>query len=94
MTQREAEKGHAFLLSEDHRMLLQIRDTLYEGSWDDFLRDLQARAQGQPHVYDVVAASPAMKSTISHHLAMIEEMRDWETDHGSILHADSTARID
>ncbi len=90
MTQREAEKSQAFPLSEDHRMLLQIRDTLYEGSWSDFLRDLKARALGEPHVYDVVAASPAMKSSISHHLALIEKMRDWETEHGSILHADSS----
>ena len=30
-------------LTDEHRMLLRMRDTLYEGSWDDFAHDLRAK---------------------------------------------------
>lgn len=66
-------------------MLLRMRDTLYEGSWEDFERDLRARAEGQPHVFETVPTSPEMKATIGTHLAMIEQMRAWETQHRSTL---------
>lgn len=72
-------------------MLIQIRDTLYEGNWNDFLRDLNARAQDRPHVFETVAPSAETKSTIAHHVAMIEQMRAWETDHDCVLHTGSTA---
>lgn len=84
------EKGEAdgFPLTADHRMLLQMRDTLYEGSWEDFLHDLRARAESRPHVFDVVPASPEMKDTIAGHIAMIERMREWELRHDCTLRAD------
>ena len=81
----------AFPLTDEHRMLLQIRDTLYEGNWNDFLRDLNARAQNRPHVFEIVPTSPEMKSTIAHHLALIEQMRNWETDHDCVLRANPAA---
>ena len=69
-------------------MLLQMRDTLYEGSWADFTSDLQARGANKPHVFDVVPASAAVKSTIENHLAMIEAMQHWEQETGRTLHPD------
>jgi len=60
-------------------MLLEIRDTLYEGCWEDFIRDLEARAAGRPHVFELVPASSKMKATIAGHLRMIDEMRKWES---------------
>jgi len=75
-------------LNAEHRMLLQMRDTLYEGDWDDFVADLRARAQGRPHVFETVAVSPRMKATIDHHLALIEEMRAWEAGQQRTLCAD------
>ncbi len=71
-----------FHLTADHRMLLEIRDTLYEGSWDDFLRDLKAKAQSRPRVFDTVPDSPRIKETIAGHVKMIEQMRDWERKNG------------
>lgn len=65
-------------LSDEQRMLTQIRDTLYEGSWDDFLTDLKARAAGRPHVFAIGPASPAMNETIDRHIKLIEEMRNNE----------------
>ena len=69
-------------------MLLRMRDTLYEGSWEDFERDLQARAQGEPHVFETLATSPQMKATIESHLAMIDTMRTWEVEHSCVLRPD------
>jgi len=72
-------------LTDDHRMLLQIRDTLYEGSWEDFIRDLEARAAGRPHVFELVPVSDNMKATIAGHLRMISDMREWEATQGRPL---------
>lgn len=77
-----------FPLTDEERMLLRIRDTLYEGSWEDFVRDLRARAQGQQHVFETVTDSPPMKSTIASHLLMIDKMQAWEAQHGRSLSCD------
>ncbi len=73
-------------------MLLQVRDTLYEGSWEDFVTDLTARAAGRAHVFETVPISPAMKATIAQHLDMIERMRQWEIDHTTTLRPDGSGR--
>ena len=77
--------GDAYPLSDEQRMLLRMRDTLYDGSWEDFERDLNARAEGRPHVFDTVPNTPGMETTIAHHLAMIDAMRKWEAQHGCRL---------
>ena len=74
-----------FLLTEEHRMLLRMRDTLYEGGWEDFARDLRARVQGRPHVFETIPDSPSMQATIKDHLGMIGDMQAWETRHGHPL---------
>ena len=87
----EAHAGNGFSLTDEHRMLLRIRDTLYEGSWEDFARDLRARAEDRPHVFETVPASSHMKATIASHLAMIDQMQSWEAKHGRTLSADDPA---
>ena len=74
-------------LTDAHRMLLAMRDTLYEGCWDDFVRDLRARMESRPYVFDTVPVSPAMEKTMQEHLGFIEQMRKWEECHGQVLHA-------
>ncbi len=91
MGSTEATGGDQFPLTDEHRMLLHIRDTLYEGSWEDFVHDLKARAEDRPHAFETVPASPAMKSTIAHHLEMIEQMQMWEAEHGRALSGDDVA---
>jgi len=76
-----ADDSGDFELTEEQRMLLRMRDTLYEGSWEDFERDLRARAEDRPHVFDTVPETPGMKSTIAHHLGLIEAMQRWEAAH-------------
>lgn len=70
-------------------MLLRMRDTLYEGVWEDFNRDLRARVDGKPHVFETVPTSAAMRDTITHHLSMIAEMDAWETELGHPLSPDA-----
>lgn len=83
--------GSRFALSDEHRMLLDIRDTLYDGSWESFARDLEARRKSKPHVFETVADSPEMLATIATHLALIDEMRAWERRSGRILRSGATA---
>ena len=75
-------------LSEDEGMLLAIRDTLYEGSWEDFLLDLRERLSDRPYVFDVHPASPRLKDTMRRHLEIIEQLSRWERDHGVTLHSE------
>lgn len=74
-------------LSADRCMLLDLRDTLYDGSWDDFVYDLEARLHGQPHVFDVVPDAAGFGETIRNHLRIISELRAWERAHHTTLHA-------
>ncbi len=76
-----------FDLTDEHRMLLTMRDTLYEGDWTDFETDLKARASDRPHVFDTVPASPTIVATIQRHLRLIADMREWETRTGRRLPA-------
>lgn len=91
MSPAQRNSPHQFPLTEEHRMLLQIRDTLYEGSWEDFVCDLRARAGGRPHVFETVPDSSAMKAAIENHLTLIEAMRAWEQSHRCVLSADDSA---
>ena len=79
-----------FPLTEEHRMLLDIRDTLYEGSWEDFKCDLEARRQSLPHVFDTVPESPRMLKTIRNHLELIRAMWNWERTHKMVLSSTNT----
>ncbi len=77
-------------LSAEQRMLLEMRDTLYEGSWSDFVRDLEARLNGQPHVFEVVPDAPHFAETIRNHLRIIGELQAWEQANHRTLHSRPT----
>lgn len=81
MCAKTQSQNHSFPLTHDDVMLLHIRDTLYEGHWQDFVDDLESRAQGRPHVFETVPQSPTMKDTIEGHLVLIRRMRAWEAKH-------------
>ena len=83
----EASQPAPIELSAEQRMLLDLRDTLYEGCWEDFVRDLEARLSGQPHVFDVVVDTANFAGTIRSHLRMIEELQGWERASGETLHS-------
>jgi hypothetical protein len=83
--------GETMPLDDERRMLLRMRDTLYEGSWTDFVHDLDARATDRPHVFATVPASDEMRATIARHLDLISEMSEWERRNHRRLDADAPA---
>ncbi|MFQ5490617.1 MAG: hypothetical protein ACE5GE_07840 [Phycisphaerae bacterium] len=72
-------------LTDEQRMLVDLRDVLYEGSWEDFRMDLRARAQDQPHVFDVVPSSSRTQRIIDRHLRVIDGLDRWEQHYQIIL---------
>lgn len=78
ISKRLTPAGKRLKLTDAHRMLLDVRDTLYDGSWDEFRFDLQARATDKPHVFETVPTSAKMLDTIRDHLNLIDEMSRWE----------------
>jgi hypothetical protein len=79
-------------LTDEERMLLELRDTLYEGSWEDFVRDLEARIAGHPYVFEIVPDTPHFTEVIRHHLQLIEALDHWEREHHAVLAADRPPR--
>ena len=73
------------VLTQEQQMLLDLRDVLYEGSWEDFRSDLEARQESRPHVFEILPASPRLSETIDRHLRVIDELEDWERRHGRRL---------
>jgi len=65
-------------LSEEERMLLKLRDELYEGSWEQFVMDLKARLAGEPYVFEIGSSSDRLKETINHHLSIITKLKEVE----------------
>lgn len=66
-------------------MLVDLRDILYEGSWEDFRRDLEARQASEPHVFEIVPPTPRLQETIARHLQVIDELDRWERRYGRTL---------
>jgi hypothetical protein len=59
-------------------VLLDLKDQLYEGSWERILGDLKARLENKPYIYK-------LSQTISRDVAAIERMKAFEVRHGVSL---------
>ena len=66
-----AAKKFAESLSPEERMLIMLRDELYEGSWDDMIADLKNRLEGKPYVFKLAGRIEA-------DLARIERLKNFE----------------
>ena len=53
------------------RVLLDLKEHLYEGSWERILEDLKARMDNKPYIYK-------LSQTISRDVAAIERMKAYE----------------
>jgi len=62
-------------LPREDLQLLALREILYEGSWDELIRDLQARKDGKPYVYQ-------LQVRIEGDLERIERLRAYEVEQG------------
>lgn len=58
-------------LAPFERVLVELRDVLYEGSWEEVLADLRAQDTGQPYIYK-------FSKTIARDIAAIEKLRAYE----------------
>jgi hypothetical protein len=65
--------------------MVDLRDVLYEGSWEDFRRDLTARRDSRPHVFDTVPECSRLDEIIDRHLQVIEDLSRWEQHYGRRL---------
>lgn len=53
------------------RVLLDVKDQLYGGSWERILSDLRARLDNKPYIYK-------LSQTITRDVAAIERMKSYE----------------
>lgn len=67
-------------LAREDRVLLDVRDELYGGTWDELERDLRARLAGKPYIFKLA-------SRIEDDLKRIERLRGYEVEHGVDLRA-------
>ena len=58
-------------LAPYERVLVELKDQLYEGSWERILGDLRARLDNKPYIYK-------LSQTITRDLTAIERMRSYE----------------
>ncbi len=61
-------------LTEDERMLVVVRDGLYDGDWEAMLGDLRARLAGRPYIFKLV-------NRIQDDIAHIEKLAAFERAH-------------
>ena len=62
-------------LSKGERILVVLRDELYDGSWDELLGDLSSRQDEQPVIFK-------LNSRIDDDLCRISKLRAYEEEHG------------
>ena len=62
-------------LSDEHRMLVVLKNQLYAGSWEPMIDDLQNRLAGKPYIFKLV-------NRIRDDIDRIEEMRQFEDENG------------
>jgi hypothetical protein len=62
-------------LSREERLLIEIRDGLYDGFWASLIEDLIARRERKPYVIKLA-------TRIDDDLARIEKVEKYEKEHG------------
>jgi hypothetical protein len=65
----------AFLeaLADEDRMLIRLREELYEGRWDAMLADLNDRLRGKPYIF-------RLASRIQDDMARVEKLSRFERE--------------
>jgi len=76
------DRQRAFLegLTKEERLLVAIRDELYEGSWDELLQDLEARKGRKPFMVKLA-------TRLEEDMARVEKLRAFEREHTVDLRA-------
>ena len=58
-------------LSPEEEQLVVLRDFIYEGDWEEMLRDLRDRQAGKPFIFK-------LKTRIEEDIRRIERLREYE----------------
>ncbi len=61
-------------LSDEHRMLVVLKEKLYDGTWEPMLDDLRNRLAGKPYIFKLA-------NRIKDDIERIEKMQEFETEH-------------
>ncbi len=67
----EQHQGYYESLSQEEKMLLVLRDELYDGSWEKMEQDLKDRLKGKPYIFKLV-------HRIEEDLVRIEKLQGYE----------------
>ena len=67
-------------LSKEERMLIALRNELYDGSWANMLQDLQDRLKGKPYIFKLV-------NRIEEDIQRIERLKEYENEYNINLAA-------
>lgn len=84
------DRQRAFLegLTKEDRLLVAIRNELYEGSWEELLADLEARRTRKPFVVKLA-------TRIEEDITRVEKLRAFEREHavdlGALLSVDGSS---
>jgi hypothetical protein len=70
----QAVKDFVKTLSREHRMLVILKEQLYEGSWEPMLEDLNNRLAGKPYIFKLA-------TRIKDDIERIEKLRAFEEEH-------------
>jgi hypothetical protein len=76
----DRQKAFAEGLTKEDRLLVAIRDELYEGSWEELLGDLDARMNRKPFVLK-------LKTRLEEDTARVAKLRAFEREHSVDLKA-------
>ena len=60
------------MMTPEERMLINLRDELYGGSWDQMEEDLRDRLKGRPYIFKLV-------NRIQDDLSRIERLQGYES---------------
>jgi hypothetical protein len=61
-------------LAREEIQILALRQVLYNGSWDDLKKDLEARKEGKPYVFK-------LQTRIDEDLRSIQKLMAYEAEH-------------
>ena len=67
-------------LSREEAQLIALREILYDGCWEEIIKDLEARKEGKPFVFK-------LQTRIEEDLQRIEKLKSYEAEHGVNLGA-------
>ena len=74
-SQDQEHRGFVAGLTSGERLLVNLRDELYEGSWKAMLQDLEDRLEKRPYIFK-------LSSRIETDMAAIEKMSRYEKEQG------------